>query len=91
LKSLAKIKFPNEKDYTEKLVEELLNLKGQKIDVESQPLTMLIDKTVLRILLMYDLLLRKAFSNFCGQSVRIGGVLTWDEVKKMSIGMEVLF
>ena len=28
--------------------------------------------------------------NFCGHSVRVGGILSWDEVKHLAIGMEVL-
>eukprot|EP00607_Mallomonas_marina_P006689 CAMPEP_0182438286 /NCGR_PEP_ID=MMETSP1167-20130531/85652_1 /TAXON_ID=2988 /ORGANISM="Mallomonas Sp, Strain CCMP3275" /LENGTH=451 /DNA_ID=CAMNT_0024631567 /DNA_START=554 /DNA_END=1906 /DNA_ORIENTATION=+ len=33
--------------------------------------------------------LRRVFSNFAGRDITVGGGLTWDEVKRMNIGMEV--
>jgi hypothetical protein len=39
--------------------------------------------------LKYDLPLRRAFSAFAGRGVKVGGGLTWDEVKRMGIGMDV--
>ena len=49
----------------------------------------MMDKNIVRILLKYDLPIKRAYSNFCGQSVRVGGKLNWEEVKSMSIGMEM--
>lgn len=47
------------------------------------------DKSVMRVLLKFDMPLRRVFGNFAGRDITVGGGLTWDEVKRMNIGMEV--
>jgi hypothetical protein len=89
-KAFARAKYPTGTDFCEKLLDELKEAKGLKVATDSPILSGLVEKTVVRVLLKYDLALRKAYSNFCGQQVRIGGILNWDEVKKMSIDMEVV-
>lgn len=88
-RAFSRLKYPTGTDFCEKMLDELRSNRGQKINSEAPIFSMLMDKASLRILLKYDLSLRKAFSNFCGQSIRVGGTLSWDEVKSMSIGMEV--
>ena len=43
----------------------------------------------MRVLLKFDMPLRRAFSNFAGRDITVGGGLTWDEVKRLNIGMEI--
>jgi hypothetical protein len=47
------------------------------------------EKNIIRCLLKYDLPLRRAFAGFCGQAVRIGSLVSWEEVKTLNLGMEV--
>lgn len=47
------------------------------------------DKTIIRVLLKYDLQIRRAFAAFSGQAVRVGGLVSWEEVKTLSLGMEL--
>jgi hypothetical protein len=89
IKALARVKYPLDGDYCDKLVDEVRSSKNMRINNESPQFPLIMDRSVIRILLKYDLPIRRAYSTFCGQSVRVGGRLNWDEVKKMSIGMEV--
>jgi hypothetical protein len=93
-KAYARLKFSSGADYAEKLLDELRQTKNQqKASNQLNPDTNLIysiaDKNVIRVLLKYDLQLRRAFSAFCGQAVRIGGMVSWEEVKNLSLGMEL--
>lgn len=88
-KAFARTKYATEADFCEKLLDEVKESKGLRINYENPVFSAIVDKNVIRTLLKYDLPLRKAYSNFCGQQVRVGGVLTWEEVKRMSIDMEV--
>jgi len=88
------LRYPTHQDFCNLVLDELKKAKGSsssnsKANTESSFFSNALDKNVIRILLKFDLPLRRAFSNFCGQSVRVGGVLSWDEVKSLSIGMEV--
>lgn len=85
-KAVARVKFPNEVDYCEKLLNDIRNNRNE---IESYTFPIMMDKHIIRILLKYDLPIKRAYSNFCGQSVRVGGKLSWEEVKSMSIGMEI--
>jgi hypothetical protein len=89
IKAFARLRFPNNPDFCNLLLDEIKASKALRSNTENQFFASLMDKNVTRILLKYDLPLRRAYSNFCGQSVRIGGILNWDEVKSLSIGMEV--
>ena len=88
-RAFAKIKFPTENNFVDKLHEEIKNAKNIHIPAESLSFPTTIERSVLRTLLKYDLPIKKAYSHFCGQSVRVGGRLNWEEAKMMSIGMEV--
>lgn len=89
IKAFARLRYPIHQDFCNLVLDELKKSKGLKVNTDSTFFANALDKNVIRILLKFDLPLRRAFSNFCGQSVRVGGVLTWDEVKNLSIGMEV--
>ena len=71
------MKFPNEVDYCEKLLNDIRNNRNE---IESYTFPIMMDKHIIRILLKYDLPIKRAYSNFCGQSVRVGGKLSWEEV-----------
>ena len=98
-KALAKVKYPDEINYCEKLLEVIQEVKAQGIVTgvgtgadstsTSNSFSEMMEKDVIRVLLIHDLAIKKAYSNFCGQSVRVGGKLTWEEVKSMSVGMEI--
>lgn len=89
IKAFARLRFPTAPDFCNLLLDEIKGSKGFRANTENSFFAMMMDKNVMRILLKYDLPLRRAYSNFCGQSVRVGGILNWDEVKSLSIGMEV--
>lgn len=86
---VARMKYPNGADFSEKLLECLKVAKGVKIRHDLPLFIKVMDKHVIRELLKFDMQLRKAFSGFAGQSITIGGGLTWDEVSRHSVGMEV--
>ena len=86
---LARVKYTTGGDYCERLLAELENAKGVKISADMPLFEKTMDKAVIRTLLKFDMPLRRAFSGFAGQSINIGGGLTWAEVQKKSIGMEV--
>lgn len=88
-KAFSRIKFPSGTDFCEKLLEEIRNSKSLKVSSELPAFGLMMEKNAIRVLLKFDLPVRKAYSNFCGQQVRVGGVLSWDEVRSMQIGMEV--
>jgi hypothetical protein len=88
-RAFARLKFPTGADFCERLIEELKSVQGNRKQYENGILNQLAEKNVIRILLKYDLQLRRAFSMFSGQAVRIGGVVSWDEVKNLGLGMEV--
>ena len=86
---VARMKFPTGGDFVDKLLESLKVAKGLKIRQELPLFVKAMDKHVIRELLRFDIPLRRAFSSFAGQSITIGGGLTWDEVKRHTVGMEV--
>ncbi len=63
--------------------------QNQIHSAESNLIYSIADKTLIRVLLKYDLQLRRAYAAFCGQAVRVGGLVSWDEVKSLNLGMEV--
>lgn len=89
IKAFARLRYPTNPDFCNLVLDEIKGTKGLRTNTENPFFSMIMDKNVIRILLKYDLPLRRAYSNFCGQSVRVGGILNWDEVKNLSIGMEV--
>lgn len=88
-KAFARVKYPAATDFCDKLLEEIRGAKNLKVSSETAQFAQMMDKNVIKVLLKYDLAIRKAYSNFCGQSVRVGGILSWDDVKNLSVGMEV--
>ncbi|KAJ1427008.1 hypothetical protein B484DRAFT_397353 [Ochromonadaceae sp. CCMP2298] len=89
IKAFARLRFPTSPDFCNLVLDEVRGSKGLRSNTENPFFASVMDKNVIRILLKYDLPLRRAYSNFCGQSVRVGGILNWDEVKSLSIGMEI--
>ncbi len=88
-KAYARLKYPLGSDFCEKLLDEIRHIKGWKPPPDTGALSSIADKNAIRVLLKYDLPLRRAFSTFCAQSIRVGSSVSWDEVKSLSLGMEV--
>lgn len=87
-RAFARMKIPSGLDFSEKLLDELRQSKSQK-SLDNAIIASISDKSVIRVFLKYDLPLRRAFATFCGQAVRVGSIVSWDEVKSLSLGMEV--
>lgn len=85
-RSFARLKFSAGSDFVEKLLEELGPVK--RLMSDHAVLNSVADKNTVRILLKFDLPLRRAFSLFCSKSLR-GGRVTWEEVRQLSLGVEV--
>lgn len=89
-KAYARLKYPLGSDYCEKLLDEIRHVRGTKPHPsEFGALISIADKNAIRVLLKYDLPMRRAFSMFCGQAMRVGSIVSWDEVKVLALGMEV--
>lgn len=86
---VSRIKFPNHVNYCEKLIELIKSTKQMTVLTDNPIFIKAIDREVTRVLLTFDFPLRRAFSNFAGESVKVGGGLSWEEVKKLSVGMEI--
>lgn len=86
--SVARLKFPSSADYVNLLVDAVNDGVVHKV-METPFLAKAFDKNVCRVLLKFDLPLRRAFSGFAGQGSNIGAGVTWDEVKGLNMGMEV--
>lgn len=89
IRAFARLRYPSGNDFCEKLLDEIGGSRGPRLANESGMLSMLADKQVIRVLLKYDLPLRKAFSVFCAQGMRSGGMVSWDEVRRLLLGMEL--
>ena len=96
LNALAKVRFPNEegKAACPKLVDEILALLNKKDSpfppgLSSVEFHRSVDRSCLQELLKVDTLLKNAFATFAGESVSMTGSVIWEEVRKMSLGMEV--
>lgn len=88
-RAFSRLKYPMGSDFCEKMLDEIRHVKGSKPHLDTGILSAVADKNVVRVFLKYDLPLRRAFSTFCGQAMRVGAVVSWDEVKVLSLGMEV--
>lgn len=88
---VARVKSPTGSDYREKLLDNFASIKSMKIQVESSSssFTKAMDRNVIKVLLKFDISLRRTFCSFAGKNISVGGSLTWDEVKKKSISMEL--
>lgn len=86
---IARVKFSSGANFSERLLEELGRAHEVKIRSDLPVFEQIMDKLVVKVLLKYDLPLRRAFSSFAGQSINIGGGMTWEEVVKLGVGMEV--
>lgn len=86
---LARLKYPFETNYCAKMVECMESTRALTFSNDIKLFMKCMDKDVTRVLLNFDYLLRRAFSSFAGQSIRLGAGLSWEEVKQLSIGMEV--
>lgn len=91
LTALAKIKYPTVVSPIERLLKEIINAKSVHFGSDSALFAKLIDKQVVRVLLKFDLPLRRAFCAFAGNEsmARVGGNLNWEDVKNKNIGMEM--
>ena len=86
---IARVKYSSGADFCEKLLAELADSSGIKIKADLPLFQQSMEKTVVRTLLKHDLPLRRAFAGFAGQNINVGGGLTWEEVQRLGIGMEV--
>jgi tetratricopeptide (TPR) repeat protein len=91
LMALAKIKYPTANVPIERLLNEIINAKSVHFGNDNALFGKLIDRHVIRVLLKFDLPLRRAFSAFAGDEsmARVGGNLNWEDVKSQNIGMEI--
>lgn len=86
---VARIKYSLGPDNVDRLVQDILKAKTLRCRNDPGSCINSIDKNVMRVLLKFDMPLRRAFSNFAGKDIAVGGSLTWEEVKKRNIGMEI--
>lgn len=86
---IARVKYPSGTEFKEKLLDDLHNAKEIKILSDTPSFVKAMDRSVIKVLLKFDLPLRRCFSSFAGQAVNIGGGFTWEEVKRLSVGMEI--
>mmetsp|Transcript_22243 Transcript_22243/g.32358 ORF Transcript_22243/g.32358 Transcript_22243/m.32358 type:complete len:688 (+) Transcript_22243:128-2191(+) len=89
LDNLSGVKYPDDENHLDKLVEDLINARSLKYNCDNSTFTQAMDTHVIRVLLKYDIPLRRLFSAFAGRGVKVGGGLTWDEVKRMEVGMDI--
>ena len=89
VKTVSKIKYPSDADHMEKFVDDLMGARSIKCCFDNATFIKSMEKSVMRVLLKYDIPLRRCFSAFAGRGVKIGGGLTWEEVKRMEVGMDV--
>ena len=89
-RAFSRLKFPTGVDYCERLIDEIRNSKVVKAHADLGILGGAADKAVVRVLLKYDLPLRRAFSAYCSQSIKLGSIVSWEEVRSLSLGMEVI-
>lgn len=89
LNGVSRMKYPFEVNHKEKLLADITVARSVTFNVDNTTFQKTMDKSVMRILLKFDMPLRRTFSTFAGRGVKVGGGLTWDEVKKMEIGMDV--
>lgn len=87
--TVSKLKYASHVDHLEKLVDDLISARVVKCAFDNPTFSKSMEKSVLRVLLKYDMPLRRSFSAFAGRGVKIGGGLTWEEVKRMEVGMDV--
>ena len=86
---IARVKYPSGQSFRENLLEDINKSKNIKVQTDSTAYNRVCEKNVMKLLLKFDLPLRRAFSSFSGQNVRIGGGYTWDEVRRLAIGIEL--
>jgi len=86
---IARLKFPSGTEYKEKMLDLLRDSKPLPSSANSALFGKIMDKNVMKLLLKFDLPLRRCFGSFAGKNISFGGNLTWEEVKKNSIGMEI--
>ena len=88
VQALARLKYPTSTDYVANLLEDLN--KAKKMRVAESPLNnRAFDRNVCRIFMKFDHPLRRAFCSFAGSGAHIGAGVSWEEVKRLGIGMEV--
>lgn len=90
-RAFSRLCYPTGVDYVERMLDDLKNLPSNNRSL-SPPFSWLMciaDKAIVRLLLKYDIQLRKIFCTFCSQSIRVGGIISWEDVKTMNLGMEL--
>lgn len=86
---IARVKYPFESDFCEKFLHDLQSAKSVKVWNDAPIFMKSMDKEVTRLFLSYDFLLRRIFCTYSGPSIKVGAGASWDEVKRLSIGMDV--
>lgn len=91
-RAFSRLCYPSGTDYVEKMLNDLKNLplnNNKSMPNSFSWLLCIADKAIVRLLLKYDIQLRKIFCTFCSQSIRVGGIISWEDVKTMNLGMEL--
>ena len=88
LHAIARLKFPSGKEFCEKFLDELKVVKALHPG-DNSFFDKCMDKNVIKSLLRFDIPIRRAYSNFAGRTMTAGGAITWEEVKRLNLAMEV--
>jgi len=83
--SFSRVKYPDDDNHLEKLVDDLIDARTLNYECNNSTFRLAMNKVVMRVLLKFDLPLRRVFAAFAGR----GGGITWEEVKTMSVGMDI--
>lgn len=90
---IAKIKYPtlSAYEFTEKLLEDFNTSVGPSVYEKLNTIDKMFDRNVIYELFKMDLVMKKTYTSYAGENViSIDGGLAWEEVKNLSIGMEVI-
>lgn len=91
---VARLKYPaaTSYDFCEMLIEDLNVTDTQPPALQFSTFGRACTRTAINELIKADLVLKKAFTSFAGDHiVNLYGGLLWEEVKRLSLGIEVCF
>lgn len=90
---VARLKYPvaASQDFCDTLAEELITADKTSHHLEIIPVDRIFDRAAINELFKVDVSIKTSFTSFAGDSnVNIAGGLLWEEVKTLSLGLEVL-
>jgi hypothetical protein len=85
----AKLKYPTGKEYCDKMLDDMKTAKPLAVSGENSFFMKSMEKNVIRSMLKFDIPIRRAYSSFAGKAISAGGAITWEEVKRLNLSMEV--